>query len=109
MPDDNPSFSDGDIFASIQSFGFFDSRPHDRIGLVGHYYHYAKDYRDLVNLILGENITNHSWSFEAFYNIEINKWLHLSPNIQYAQNENDDDDPALIVGGRLVMDFRLTK
>ena len=105
VADDNPSFSDWDIFASVQSFGFFDSRQNDRIGLAGHYYHYAEDYRDLVNLIPGENITDNSWTFELFYNFEVNKWLHLTPSIQYVQNENDNDDPALIPGVRLVMDF----
>ena len=105
IADDNPSFSDFDIFASVQTFGLFDSRPHDRMGIAGHYYHYADDYVDLLNSIPGENLRDNSWTFEAFYNYEINPWLHLSPNFQYAQNENDDDDPAVILGGRLVIDL----
>ena len=45
------------------------------------------------------------WTFEAFYNIKINTWLHLTPSIQYAQNQNKNDDPAVIPGVRLVTDF----
>ena len=38
MSDDNPSFSDGNIFDSVQTFGLFESRPQDRMGIAGHYY-----------------------------------------------------------------------
>jgi hypothetical protein len=45
------------------------------------------------------------WTFAAFYNIQINPWLHLTLSIQYAQNQNKNDDPAVIPGVRLVTDF----
>jgi porin len=104
VSDNNPSFSDWDVFASIQSFGLFDSRPKDRIGIAGHYYHYADHYVDLVN-DAGINQRDNSWSTEVYYNLEVTPWLHLSPNFQYAQNASDDDDPAVIVGARLVIDL----
>ncbi len=103
--DDNPSFADWDIFASLQSFGLFESRPKDRIGLAGHYYHYADDFVALVGSIPGENLRDDSWSLEAFYNYEINPWLHVTPNFQYAQNEQSGDDPGVILGVRLVIDI----
>jgi carbohydrate-selective porin OprB len=105
IADDNPSFSDWDVFASVQTYGLFASRPKDRMGIAGHYYHFADDYVDLVNLIPGENLADNSWTTELFYNYEINQWLHLTPNLQYVQNEQSDDDPAVILGTRLVVDF----
>ena len=59
----------------------------------------------LVGSIPGENLRDDSWSFEAYYNFQINPWLHLSPNFQYAQNEQTSDDPAVILGVRLVIDL----
>jgi porin len=105
LADDNPSFSDWDAFASIQSYGLFNSRPRDRIGIAGHYYHYADDYVDLINRVPGQDVRDYSWTTELFYNFEINKWLHLTPSLQYVQNEQEADDPATIPGVRLVVDF----
>jgi porin len=102
--DDNPSFADWDVFANLQAFGVFDSRPNDRMGIAAHYYHMADDIVDLGDEA-GVNLRDNSWTTELYYNYEINPWLHLSPNVQYGQNENGDDDPAVIVGARLVIDF----
>jgi carbohydrate-selective porin OprB len=102
--DDNPSFADWDVFANLQAFGVFDSRPNDRMGIAAHYYHMADDIVDLGDEA-GVNLRDNSWTTELYYNYEINPWLHLSPNVQYGQNEHGDDDPAVIVGARLVIDF----
>jgi len=103
--DDNPSFSDWDVFATFQATGPFDARPHDRMGMASHYYHYADNYVDLVSDIPGENLRDNSWTFETFYNVQLTPWLHLTANIQYAQNEQKSDDPAVIPGLRLVIDL----
>ena len=102
--DDNPSFADWDVFANVQAFGVFDSRPNDRMGFAAHYYHMADDLVELGD-DFGLNLSEDVWTTELYYNYQINPWLHLSPNVQYAQNENDDDDPAVIIGARLVIDF----
>jgi hypothetical protein len=36
--------------------------------------------------------------------ITINKWLHLTADLQLIENERKDDDLAVIAGLRLVMD-----
>lgn len=105
LTDDDPSFSDWDVFANTQAFGPFDARPNDRMGIAYHFYHIADNFDDLVSSIPGENLRSNTWTTELFYNIEINRWLHLTPNVQYAQNQNEDDDPAVIIGTRLVVDF----
>jgi len=102
--DDNPSFADWDVYANLQTFGVFESRPNDRMGLAAHYYHMADDFVELGDEF-GANLSDDVWTTELYYNYEINPWLHLSPNVQYGQNDNDDDDPAVIVGARLVIDF----
>ena len=103
--DDNPSFSDWDAFVTFQAFGPFDARPHDRMGIAYHYYHLADDFVALVSALPSENLRDNSWSSEVFYNVQITPWLHLTPNFQYAQNENKSDDPAIIAGVRLVIDL----
>jgi carbohydrate-selective porin OprB len=103
--DDNPSFSDWDVFANLQVFGPFESRPNDRAGVAAHYYHFADDFVELVSSLPDTNLKDNQWSTELYYNYEVNPWLHVSPNFQYAQNENTADDPAVIVGVRLVVDL----
>ena len=46
-----------------------------------------------------------TWGLEIYYNFEINKWLHLSPDFQLIKNERTRDDIAMIPGFRLVVDF----
>jgi porin len=105
VADDNPSFSDWDVFAQVQAHGLFDARPNDRMGIAGHYYHLGDDFVDLVSTIPGVDLRSSFWTSEIFYNYEINPWLHLTPNFQYAQDANDGDDPSVILGARLVLDL----
>ena len=46
-----------------------------------------------------------TWGAEFYYNAEITPWLHLTGDIQIAQNQNKGDDLAIIPGVRLVVDF----
>jgi carbohydrate-selective porin OprB len=46
-----------------------------------------------------------TYGFELYYNFAINKWLHLTPDLQIVQNERERDDIAIIPGVRLVIDF----
>jgi hypothetical protein len=103
--DDNPSFADWDVYANLQAFGVFDSRPNDRMGVAAHYYHMADDFVELGSLVPGQQLSDDVWTTELYYSFRVTPWLHLGPNIQYGQNDNDDDDPAFIVGARLVIDF----
>jgi hypothetical protein len=40
-----------------------------------------------------------------YYNIALNKWLHLTPDLQLVENQRKRNDLAVISGVRLVMDF----
>jgi carbohydrate-selective porin OprB len=78
------------------------SRPHDRMGVSGWYNWFSDQYTDLVSPVADLQDT---WGFELYYSFAINKWLHLTPDLQLIQNEWEDDDFAVIPGVRLVMDF----
>lgn len=99
---DNPQFAQWNFFATVEAFGLMDSRPHDRMGLAGWWNGLSPNFKDLVSPVVD---LRNTWGFEIYYNFAINKWLHLSPDLQLVKNERADDDTAVIPGVRLVMDF----
>jgi hypothetical protein len=112
---DNPQFAQWNFFANIEAFGLMKSRPHDRMGVAGWYNWLSDNFEDLVSPLVDVRDT---WGVELYYNIAINKWLYLTPDIQFIQNERGGrpdipflqkgrkgDDIAIIPGIRLVMDF----
>jgi hypothetical protein len=99
---DNPQFAQYNIFANVEGYGLMTSRPDDRMGVAGWYNFLSDNFKDLVSPVIDLRDT---WGVELYYNIAINKWLHLTPDIQLVQNEREDDDIAVIPGVRLVIDF----
>jgi porin len=100
---DNPQFAQWNVFAAVEAYGPMASRPHDRKGVAGWYNGLSNNFIDLAsvaNLSLQD-----TWGVEIYYNVEINKWLHLTPDLQIVENERKSDDVAVIPGIRLVMDF----
>jgi porin len=100
---DNPQFSNWNFFTAVEAFGPMASRPGDRMGVSGWVNGISENFRDLVSPV--DDVRAYSWGIEFYYNIEINKYLHLTPDLQLVQNGNEDDDLAVIPGIRLVMDF----
>ncbi len=100
---DNPQFAQWNIFASIEAFGPMASRVHDRMGVAGWYNALSDNFTDLAADV-GTSLRD-LWGVELYYNFAINKWLHLTPDLQFAGNEFKGDDVAVIPGIRLVMDF----
>ena len=105
VADDNPSFSNLSLFMNIEAFGLFASRPHDRMGIAGFWNRLSSDLVDLVNDVPTLHLRQNLYGFEAYYNIALNPWLHLSPDIQLYRNGIKKDSIAIIPGVRLVMDF----
>ena len=105
VADNNPSFSNGNFFTAIEAFGPMASRPHDRMGISGYWNRLSGNFVNTVNTLPTVNLRQNLYGFEMYYNIAINPWLHLSPDIQVAQNENENDNLAVILGVRLVIDF----
>ena len=79
------------------------SRPADRMGISGWVSGFSDTFRNLVSPVA--NVRDYTWGIELYYNVEINKWLHLTPDLQFVKNERAADDVAVIPGIRLVMDF----
>jgi porin len=78
------------------------SRPHDRMGVSGWKNWLSDEFTDLVSPVAD---VRDLYGFELYYNIEISKWLHLTPDLQLIHNENKGDDLAVVPGVRLVVDF----
>jgi porin len=100
--EDNPQFSQYNFFASVEAFGPFKSRPHDRMGVSGWYNTLSDPYKDLVFPV---HDLQDLWGFELYYSFALNKWLHLTPDLQVLQGGHKDNDVALVAGVRLVIDF----
>jgi len=99
---ENPQFAQWNLFANVEVFGLMKSRPHDRMGAGGWWNGLSDDFKDLVSPVVD---LQNTWGFELYYNIEINKWLHLTSDIQFVENERGADSFAVIPGIRLVMDL----
>jgi porin len=99
---DDPQFAQYSFFTSVEAFGLMESRPNDRMGVSGWWSGLSDNFTDLVSPVVDLQDT---WGFELYYNYAVNKWLHLSPDLQLIENAQKDDDLAVIPGVRLVMDF----
>ena len=80
-----------------------DSRPHDRFGAAVWWNSLSDNYKDLVSPPLPD--LQDLYGFELYYNYQIIPSVHLTADAQYVQNEWKQDDEAVILGGRLVIDF----
>jgi porin len=99
---DNPQFSNYNVFANIEAYGLVESRPNDRMGVGGWYNGLSDNFKELTLPVV--DLTD-LWGTEIYYNVEINKWLHVSADLQFVQNQHANDDFAVIPGIRMVMDF----
>jgi porin len=99
---DDPQFAQYNIFSSLEAYGPMASRPHDRMGVSFWYNWLANNYKQLVRPVA--NLRD-LYGFEIYYNVEINKWLHVTPDLQVIKNEFNGDDFAIVPGIRAVIDF----
>jgi len=99
---DNPQFAQFNFFANVETFGLVNSRPHDRMGVAGWWNGLSPKYKDLVSPVAD---LRNPYGFEVYYNFAINKWAHLTADLQLAKNEWAADNVAVIPGVRLVIDF----
>jgi porin len=100
---DEPQFSQYNAFGHVEFIGLMDSRPHDRMGAGMWWNSLSDNYKDLVSPPLPD--LQDLYGFEVYYNYQIIPSVHLTADVQYVQNEWKDDDMAVIVGSRLVIDF----
>jgi porin len=103
VSDGDPSFSKVAGMVSLESMGLLFNREKDRAGIGGFYYKLSSDMKKSMDRI-DVNLRD-LWGTELYYNAEITPWFHLTGDLQIVQNENGDDDPAIIVGLRAVIDL----
>ncbi|MBW2510972.1 MAG: carbohydrate porin [Deltaproteobacteria bacterium] len=99
---DNPQFAQYNFFTALEGYGLMASRPHDRMGVAGWHNWLSDNYKDLVSPVVDLQDT---WGFELYYNFAVNKWAHLTADLQLLENAQKDDDLAVVSGVRLVIDF----
>jgi hypothetical protein len=105
---DEPQFAQYNFFTALEAYGPMASRPDDRMGVAFWYNWLSDDYVDtLANPppLFDPIRVRDTWGFELYYNFEINKWLHLTPDLQLVKNATKGDNMAIIPGIRMVMDF----
>ena len=79
------------------------SREADTFG-VGWYYSATSDrLAPFINTVLGG--VGDGYGVEMFYNIEVNKWFHLTADMQVIRPAHETVDTALVVGLRAVIDL----
>jgi porin len=100
---DNPQFAQYNGFANVEAFGLMKSRPHDRMGVGGFYNQLSSEFEDLTSIV-GVELES-VWGTELYYNAEITPSFHLTPNLQFVNNQNQSDSTAVILGLRAVIDF----
>ena len=99
---DNPQFAQYNFFASVEAHGPMASRPHDRMGVSGWKNWLSDDFEELVSPVANVRDT---YGFELYYNVAVNQWLHVTPDLQFVENERNGDNLAVIAGLRMVMDL----
>jgi porin len=103
IADNNPSFSNWNVFSKLEGYGLRRSRPGDRAGIAGWYNGISSDVKDLVatkNINVRDN-----WGLETYYNREVTPWCHLTGDLQVLQNSDADTDTSLVLGTRLIIDL----
>lgn len=91
----------------VEAIGPLASRPADRLGLAGWYTEYNDSFKDALRLVgtLFGTEPRDIFGVEIYYNVAINRWLHLTADLQLLQNLTEGDGLAVVPGTRLVMDF----
>jgi porin len=102
---DEPQFAQYNFFTNLEAYGPMASRPQDRMGVAFWYNWLSDDYVDILSNLPIPIRVRDTWGFELYYNFEINKWLHLTPDLQLVKNSTKGDNMAIIPGIRMVMDF----
>jgi porin len=99
---DDPQFAQYSLFGSLEAYGPMSSRSQDRMGISFWYSWLANNFKQLVRPVAK---LRDLYGFEVYYNIEVNKYLHLTTDLQVLKNEWSGDDLVIVPGIRAVIDF----
>lgn len=103
VSDGDASFGKWSGFASLEQTGLLFDRERDRAGFGGFYNDLSNDFENRLSTLSID--VGDMWGMELYYNAEITPWFHLTGDVQFVQDASDDDNPAVILGLRAVIDF----
>jgi porin len=94
-------------FHQFYSFGFggkglVPGREKDQWG-IGYYYLKMSD--NLPRILRNRLGLDHGQGGELYYNIEVARWLHITPDLQIIRPAREDTDTAVVLGVRMKIDF----
>jgi porin len=98
--DPNTSPIQGFYSFGVGGRGLVPSRPNDTFGVGVFYVDISKKLPPIIRRRFGD-----SRGLEAYYNIEITPWLHITPNVQIIDPSNEQTDPATVMGVRAKLTF----
>jgi porin len=80
--------------------GVFDGRDNDTYGIGYFYAQLSNEFDRIIERNFGD-----TQGVEAFYNVEVYPWLHVTPDFQIIEPSNEHVDTAYVAGFRVRMDF----
>jgi porin len=86
--------------AGLGGKGMINGRDNDTWGIGYFYTQLSHEFGRIIERNFGD-----SQGVEAFYNFEVTKWLHITPDFQIIEPSNEHVDTAYIAGFRVRMDF----
>ena len=98
----NPYRWSGNV--ALQGTGLIRGRESDTMG-VGYFYDgLSNEFKTLVNAVPTINVQDVQ-GVELYYNAAITPWFHLTGDLQVIENQNANDDTALLLGLRAKIDL----
>ncbi len=104
LADGNPAPHRWSFNVSLQGQGLIHGRPADTMGAGYFYNQLSSDFKRLVNVLPGSDLRN-TQGVELYYNYAVTPWFRLTADLQVIENQNVDDDTALILGMRAKIDL----
>jgi porin len=86
--------------AGLGGKGMIDGRDNDTWGIGYFYMQLSNEFGPVIEKNFGD-----AQGAEVFYNIELAKWLHITPDFQIIEPSSDRVDTAYIAGLRAKIDF----
>ena len=100
-------YSDGDVnplewtFAlGLAGRGIIPTRDDDTFGVAPYYGRISQNVSDL-----SDRLNENYWGFEAYYNMAVTPWLHITPDFQMTEPFLDGLDITYVVGLRGKLDL----
>ncbi len=104
LSDESPNFSRWNWYFSVEGFGLVRGRERDRMGIAYFYNQLTSGVKRTLNTLPSFNVQNVHGG-EVYYNFAVTPWFHLTADLQVVDNEDADEDPAVIFGLRGNMKF----